>query len=59
MQDGAACQSAHTTMGLLQVGRVNVLALPSRSPDTNPIEHSWDVIGREVRRRGPGNVRQL
>ena len=38
---------------------VNVLAWPSRSPDLNPIEHVWDVIGREVRIRGPRNVLQL
>ena len=59
MQDGAAYQSAHTTMALLQANRVNVLAWTSRSPDLNPIERIWDVIGREVRRRSPRNVRQL
>ena len=52
MQDGAVCQSARTTMALLQANRMTVLAWPSRSPD-------WDVIGREVRRRGPRNVMQL
>ena len=48
-----------TAMALLQVNRVNVLPWPSRSPDLNPIEHIWGVIGREVRRRGPRNVRHL
>ena len=46
-------------MALLQANRVNVLPLPSRSPDLHPFEHIWDVIGREVRRRGPRNVRPL
>ena len=57
MQDDAPCHSARLTMALLQANRV--LPRPSRSPDLNPIEHIWDVIGSEVRRRGPRNVRQL
>ena len=59
MQDGAPCHSARTTMALLQTNRVTVRPYPSRSPDHNPIEHIWDVIGREVRRRDSRNIRQL
>ena len=59
VQDGAVFQSARTTMTLLQANRMNVLVWPSRSPDLNPIEHIWDVIGREVRRKSPKNGRQL
>ena len=59
MQDGAPCHSARTTMALLQANRVNVLPWPSRSSDVNPFEHIWDVIGREIRRRGTRNFRQL
>ena len=36
-----------------------MLPWPSCSPDINPIEHVWDVIGRKVRARGPRNVRDL
>ena len=46
-------------MGPLQANRVNVLPWLSRSPDLNPNEHMWDVIGKEVRKRGPRNVSQL
>ena len=59
LKDGSACQSARTTIALLQASRVNVLVWPFRSLDTNPIEYSLDVIGREVRGWGHRNVRQL
>ena len=50
MQDDVPCHSADkvTVMALLQANRVNVLPWSSRSPDLNPIEHIWNVIGREV-----------
>ena len=46
MQDGATSHTTHTTLNLLQAHRVNVLSRPYKSPDTSPIEHIWDVIGR-------------
>ena len=54
MQNGA-----HTTLKLLQAHTVNVLPWPSKSPDLNTVEHTLDVIGRVVRRRGLVSVRQL
>ena len=38
---------------------LNVLPWPSLSPDLNPIEHIWDVIGQRVRSRVPLNIRDL
>ena len=35
------------------------LPWPSLSPDLNPIEHIWDVIGQRVRSRVPLNIRDL
>jgi hypothetical protein len=29
------------------------LPWPVRSPDSNPIEHIWDIIGRRVKERTP------
>ena len=50
---------ARATRVLLQASRINILPLPSCSPDLNPIEHIRDVIGRKVRARDPSNVREL
>jgi transposase len=34
---------------------------PARSPDLNPIEHVWDMVGRwvKVRTPAPANLRDL
>ena len=59
MHDGAPSHTARFTRALLKVNRINVLPWPSLSPDLNPIEHIWDVIGQRVRSRVPLNVRDL
>lgn len=38
---------------------IKVMSWPSQSPDMNPIEHLWDYIKREVRKRQPSNIRAL
>ena len=57
-QYGATSHTAHTTL-TSQALRVNVLPWPSKSPDLNLNEHTWDVIGRVVRRQGPVMFQQL
>ena len=59
MHDGAPSHTARATKALLQANRINVLLWPSLSPDLNPIEHIWDVIGQMVRSRVPLNIRDL
>ena len=59
MHDGAPSHTARATRALLQANRINVLPWPSLSPDLNPIEHIWDVIGQRVRSRVPLNTRDL
>ena len=58
VQYGATSHNAHTTL-TLQALRTNVLPWPSKLPDMNPNEHTWDVIGRVVRRQGPVMFQQL
>ncbi len=46
-------------MQMLEDLGVRLLPWPSRSPDLNPIEHVWDILGRRMQSRAPGNLNQL
>ena len=43
----------------LQATAIETLPWPARSPDLNPIEHLWDILGRQVRSRDPQNLQEL
>lgn len=47
-QDNARPHIARQTMDFLQQAGVNLLPWPPRSPDLNPIEHVWDMMGRRL-----------
>ena len=57
MDDNARPHVARICRQFLNRNNVNVLPWPTVSPDTNPIEHIWDYLGRKVRARG--NVHNL
>lgn len=58
-QDNARPHTARVTQRYLRQNNVNVLPWPANSPDLNPIEHIWDVLGRRVHRRHLLNVQDL
>ena len=57
MHDNARPQVARICRQFLNRNNVNVLPWPAVSPDMNPIEHTWDFLGRKV--RDGGNVHNL
>ena len=61
MDDNARPHRARAVMQHLENNGISHIPWPAMSPDLNPIEHVWDQIDRQVRRRTPSpqNLRQL
>ena len=59
MQDNHPKHTAHNTKMWLLYNVHKQLQTPSQSPDINPIEHLWDVLGRKIRSRVISNKRDL
>jgi transposase len=53
MNDNARLHRARIVRDYLRDESITILPWPARSPDLNPSEHIWDIIGRRVIERTP------
>ena len=53
MDDKARPHRARVVTDYLDDESITTLPWPARSPDLNPTEHIWDIIGRRVKERTP------
>jgi len=53
MDDNARPHRARRVRALLEQGAVTTIPWPAYSPDLNPLEHVWDMLGRKIAKMVP------
>ena len=59
MQDNAPCHKAKVVMSYLSEQDFEIMDWPLQSPDLNPIENLWNILGVKVMERNPTNTEDL
>lgn len=53
LDDNARAHRANIVLQRLDQHGIQVLPLPPRSPDLNPVEHAWDMLQRVLEQQSP------
>ena len=53
MDDNARPHRSYAVIECLHQNAISTLSWPARSPDLNPLEHLWDILGRKIREITP------
>ena len=61
MDDNARPHRSRAVTAFMRTNAISTIAWPAMSPDLNPIEHLWDILGRRIQAREPPvqNLQQL
>ena len=57
--DSAPCHRAKKVKEFLATSQIRALPWPGNSPDLNPIENCWRVVGQKLAAKKPRNKREL
>ena len=53
MDDNARPHRSRAVTAYFQGNAIESLPWPARSPDLNPLEHIWDILGRQIQKMDP------
>lgn len=59
MQDNAPCHTCKKVKAFFTEEQLTVMDWPAQSPDLNPIENVWKIIGERAQRKNPKNQDEL
>ena len=59
MKDNAPCHKAKTVLSFHEEEGIAIMKWPPQSPDMNPMENIWNIIGEKAQNINPQNIDDL